>query len=66
MKSRILFLFVSLLFLACNPTESYDLIIRNGAVYDGTGAPAVIQDIGIEDGKIVKQTFVGALEAIGK
>ena len=33
---------------------SYDLIIRNGLVYDGTGAPARIADIGVRDGKIAK------------
>lgn len=33
---------------------SYDLIIRNGLVYDGTGAPARHADIAVTDGKIVK------------
>jgi N-acyl-D-amino-acid deacylase len=27
--------------------EQYDLLIRNGAVYDGTGAPAIYADLGI-------------------
>ena len=64
MKSQFCFLFVTLLLLACNPTESYDLIIRNGTVYDGTGIPAVMQDIGIQDGKIVKvgKAIVGIAE----
>lgn len=33
---------------------TYDLIIRNGTVYDGTGAAPVIADIAIKDGKIAK------------
>ena len=33
---------------------SYDLIIRNGLVYDGTGDAARIADIGVRDGKIAK------------
>ncbi len=33
---------------------SYDLIIREGMVYDGTGAPGQIADIAIKDGKIAK------------
>jgi N-acyl-D-amino-acid deacylase len=33
---------------------TYDLIIRNGTIYDGTGAPPVIADIAIQDGKIAK------------
>jgi len=30
----------------------YDLVIRHGAVYDGTGAGAVIQDIAVEGDRI--------------
>ena len=33
---------------------SYDLIIRNGMVYDGTGAPPRLADIAVQDGKIAK------------
>ena len=30
----------------------YDLIVRNGTIVDGTGAPASVGDIGIKDGRI--------------
>lgn len=39
---------------ACQTSETYDLLIRNGSVYDGTGVAARLQDIGIRDGKVVK------------
>ena len=31
----------------------YDLVIRNGTIVDGSGAPAFNGDIAIKDGKIV-------------
>ncbi len=34
------------------PNPSFDLIIKNGTVIDGTGAPALRADIAIKDGKI--------------
>ena len=54
MKNQLLLVAMSLLLLACNSSNSYDLIIRNGSVYDGTGTSAIVQDIAIQDGKIVK------------
>lgn len=32
----------------------YDLIIKNGAVVDGTGSPAYHCDIAISNGKIIR------------
>ncbi len=37
--------------LSCSP-ESYDIVIINGIVYDGTGSAPTEADIGIRDGKI--------------
>ena len=33
-------------------SPQYDLVIRHGAVYDGTGAGAVIQDVAVEGDRI--------------
>ena len=33
---------------------AYDLLIKNGTVIDGTGAPARQADVAIEDGRIAK------------
>jgi N-acyl-D-aspartate/D-glutamate deacylase len=39
---------------------AYDLLIRNGRLIDGTGAPARRTDVGIADGKIVEIGDLGA------
>ena len=41
----------------------HDLVIRNGTVVDGTGAPARPADIAIDDGLI---TAVGTVEDAGR
>ena len=35
------------------PSSSYDLIVKNGRYFDGTGAPALVRHLGIRDGKLV-------------
>ena len=42
----------------CEKSPSYDLIIKNGLVYDGSQNPPVITDLGISGEKI---TFVGKI-----
>ena len=34
--------------------NNFDLIIRNGEVFDGTGAPSRKMDIAVKDGVIAK------------
>lgn len=39
--------------LTCNSADKLDLLITGGLIYDGSGQPAMIGDLGIKDGKIV-------------
>ena len=34
-------------------TEQWDVLIRGATLFDGSGDPAVIEDIAIKDGKVV-------------
>ncbi len=56
MNRYILLLFSSfaLLIFSCNKDITYDIIIINGEVFDGTGSDAVSADIGIKESIIVK------------
>lgn len=55
----VLFVFASSFVHAQGP--SFDVVIRNGRVVDGTGAPWFVADVGIKDGKIVA---IGRLENV--
>jgi len=47
-------LFVVILAFGACKQEKYDILIKNGNIVDGTGAPAYRSDIAIRDGRIVK------------
>jgi len=55
--NKLAFLCAALLALAAcakkPPVESYDVLIRNGTVYDGSGAAGAEADVGIRGGKVV-------------
>ncbi len=40
-------LFAVAILASCNTKESYDIILKNGVIYDGSGAPAYAGDLGI-------------------
>jgi len=39
--------------IACRPPTEYDLVIRHGTVYDGSGARGVVQDVAVNGDRIV-------------
>ncbi len=45
------------------PSSTFDIIIRNGHIIDGTGSPWYSGDIGIRDGRIAAIGFLGAAPA---
>ena len=50
---KIIVTLVALLAFSCGSSETYDIVILNGAVYDGTGTAPVTTDIAIKDSMIV-------------
>jgi len=40
--------------IPCYGQESFDLIVRNGRVVDGTGRPAFMAEVAVRDGRIVR------------
>ena len=53
MRQRIGYALVSFLFLCgCARAPQYDLVIRHGTVYDGTGVAGVVQDIAVQGDRI--------------
>ena len=43
----------ALLSASCAAAPHYDVVIRHGTVYDGTGAPGVVRDVAIQGDRIV-------------
>ena len=35
---------------------SYDILIKGGRIYDGSGLPSYFGDVAVQDGKIVETT----------
>src|SRR5437764_10442455 len=45
---------------SCSPqTPQYDVVIRGGTVYDGTGAAGVVQDVAIQNDRIAARGSLG-------
>lgn len=53
MRSIVLFLHVSALTSLVSAAD-FDIVIRNGRIVDGTGAPSYVADVAIDDGKIAR------------
>ena len=61
MQNRALLCVIVLIISACNTTVThYDLLIKNGTVYDGSGGQAYVADIGVNGDRVVA---IGQLQA---
>src|ERR1700716_1774396 len=47
------------IFSACTPAPQYDVVIRHGTVYDGTGAAGVVEDLAIRDDRVAARGGLG-------
>lgn len=51
---RLFIVTIAILALGCSEKQTYDIVIKNGLVYDGSGAEPVKTDVGIIGSKIVR------------
>ena len=56
--SSLLSITLALLF-ACTPAAEYDLVIRGGTLYDGSGSPGVVGDLAVSGDTIVAMGDLG-------
>ena len=50
---RCIFSICYLLFIGCSTSYDVDLLITNAEIYDGSGSPSYLGQVGVKDGKIV-------------
>jgi N-acyl-D-amino-acid deacylase len=49
--------------VSCTPQPEYDLILRNGTIFDGTGAPGVVGDVAIQGDRVAAVGDIGSAKA---
>src|ERR1700730_6625229 len=60
MKRILVALLPALVVCGCTPAPQYDVVIRHGTVYDGTGAAGVVQDLAIRADRIAARVGLSA------
>src|SRR5213592_1492519 len=56
---RTLCLVIALLSASCAAAPHYDVVIRHGTVYDGSGSPGVVEDLAIQGDRIAARGELG-------
>src|SRR5207244_4902013 len=59
MRRRLIVLLLLFPVWGCARTPEYDLVIRHGTVYDGTGTAGVVQDVAVQRDRIVARGDLG-------
>lgn len=63
MQHRFLLLILALFTTVAGKAQSYDLVIKNGRVVDGTGNPWIYADVAIQHGRIARIGTIPATDA---
>jgi N-acyl-D-amino-acid deacylase len=58
-KSKLVTLLIVLWTISCTPRTEYDVIIRNGTIYDGSGSPGVVGDVAFQGDRIAAVGDIG-------
>jgi N-acyl-D-amino-acid deacylase len=51
---------IALFTAACSARQQYDVVIRHGVVYDGSGSPGATEDLAIQGDRVVARGALGA------
>jgi len=62
--TSLIYLVIIINLLSCEQKPDYDIIIRGGTLYDGSGEPAIITDVGISGDRITALGDLGQSTAI--
>src|SRR5258708_5046817 len=59
MRMKVLTVAAALLCASCAAAPKYDVVIRHGTVYDGSGSPGVVEDLAIQGERIAARGALG-------
>ncbi len=63
---RFALLLVAAWALSCAPATKYDVVIRNGTIYDGSGSPGFVGDVAIQGDRVAAVGGIGRARGIAE